>query len=88
MNLSLLELTDFEIKLLWKMYIFFHALYVYMCRHVYVYEYDCFMYAHMCLYCVCMYSTVRIPCQIALYKLDLLLVVVVSNWFLKLTDSV
>ena len=37
-----------------------------MCRHVYVYEYDCFMYVYMCTYCVCMYfmtmySAVRIP---------------------------
>ena len=37
-----------------------------MCRHVYVYEHDCVMYVHMCIYCICMhcmtmYSAVRIP---------------------------
>ena len=42
------------------------TVYVFMCRHVYVYEYDCFMYVHMCTYCICMYvmtkcSAVRIP---------------------------
>ena len=25
---------------------------VFMCRHVYVYEYDCLMYVHMCTYCI------------------------------------
>ena len=39
---------------------------VFMYRHVYVYEYDFFMYVHMCTYCICMYvmtmySAVRIP---------------------------
>ena len=28
---------------------------VFMCRHVYVYEYGCFMYGHTCPYCICMY---------------------------------
>ena len=28
---------------------------VFMCRHVYVYEYDCFMYVHMCTYYSCMF---------------------------------
>ena len=42
------------------------TVYVFMCRHVYVYEYDCFMYVHTCTYCICMYvmtmySAVRIP---------------------------
>ena len=42
------------------------SMYVYMCRHVYVCGHDCFMYVHMCIYCVCMlfmtmYSGVRIP---------------------------
>ena len=37
-----------------------------MCRHAYVYEYNCFMYVHMCTYCICMYvmtmySAMRIP---------------------------
>ena len=37
-----------------------------MCRHVYVYEYDCFMFVHMCRYCICMYvmtmyGVLRIP---------------------------
>ena len=47
-------------------YIFVHvSVYVYMCRHVYVYEYDCFMCVHVCTVCICiyfitMYSTVRI----------------------------
>ena len=41
---------------------------VFMCGHVIVYEHehDCFMYVHMCTYCICMYtmttySAVRIP---------------------------
>ena len=48
-------------------YIFVHvSVYVYMCRQVYVHEHDCFMYVHMCTYCVCMYvmtmyRAVRIP---------------------------
>ena len=42
------------------------TVYVFMCRHVYVYEYDCFMYVHIRTYCICMhvmtmYSAVRIP---------------------------
>ena len=47
--------------------IFVHVtVYVFMCRHVYVYEYDCFMYVHRCTYCICMYvmtmySAVGIP---------------------------
>ena len=37
---------------------------LYMPGHVYMYEHDCLMYVHMCIYCVCMYfmtmySTVR-----------------------------
>ena len=37
-------------------YIFVHVtVYVFMRRHVYVYEYDCFMYVCMCIYCICMY---------------------------------
>ena len=37
-----------------------------MRRHAYVYEYDCFMYVHTCIYCICMYvmtmySAGRIP---------------------------
>ena len=48
-------------------YTFVHVMvYVFMCRHVYVYEYDCFMCVHMYTYCIClyfltMYSAVRIP---------------------------
>ena len=48
-------------------YIFVHVtVYVFMRRHGYVYEYDCFMYVYMCTYCICMYcmtmySAVRIP---------------------------
>ena len=39
---------------------------VFMRRHAHVYEYDCFMYVHMCTYCICMYvmtvySAVGIP---------------------------
>ena len=35
-------------------YIFVYVtVYVFMCRHAYVYEYDCFMYVHMCTYCIC-----------------------------------
>ena len=26
-----------------------------MCRHVLVYEYDCFMYVHMCIYYICIH---------------------------------
>ena len=42
------------------------TVYVFMCRHVHVYEYDCFVYVHMCTHCTCvyamtMYSAVRIP---------------------------
>ena len=42
------------------------TVYVFMCRHAYVYEYDCFMYVHKCTYYICMYamtmhSAVRIP---------------------------
>ena len=42
------------------------TVYVFMCRHVFVHEYDCFMYVHMCTYCICMYvmtmcSAVSIP---------------------------
>ena len=42
------------------------TVYVFMCRHVYVYGYDCFMYVRTCTYCICMYvmtmySAVRIP---------------------------
>ena len=55
-----------------------------MCRHVYVYLYDCFMQVHACTYCICMYvmtmySAVRIPLvsNFALYKLDLLLLLLV-----------
>ena len=41
------------------------TVYVFMCKHVYVYEHDCFMYVHMYTYCNCMYfmtmySAVRI----------------------------
>ena len=33
--------------------LFVHVtVYVFMCRHVYMYEYDCFMYVHMCTYCI------------------------------------
>ena len=48
-------------------YMFVHmTVYVFMCRHVYVYGYDCFMYVHTCTYCISMYvmtmySAVRIP---------------------------
>ena len=31
------------------------TVYVFMCRHVYMYEYDCFMYVHMCTYCICIH---------------------------------
>ena len=47
--------------------IFVHVtVYVCMCRHVYVYLYDCFAKGHTCTYCICMYvmtmySAVRIP---------------------------
>ena len=42
--------------LLTCLYIFVHvSVYVYMCRYVNVYEDDCFMYVHMCIYCICMY---------------------------------
>ena len=47
--------------------IFVHlSVYVFLCRHVYVYEYDCLMYVDMCTYCilhyvVAMHSGVRIP---------------------------
>ena len=42
------------------------SVYEYMCRHVYVYEYDCFVYTHTyicckCMYFTTMYSAVRIP---------------------------
>ena len=47
---------------------FVHVMvYVFMCRHVYVYEYDCFMHDHNyvqvlhCMYCMTMYNAVRIP---------------------------
>ena len=34
-----------------SVYIFAHvSMYVYMCRPVYVYEHDCFMYVHTCAY--------------------------------------
>ena len=48
-------------------YIFVHVtVYMFMCRHVYVHGHGCFMYVHMCTYCICMYvmamhSAVRIP---------------------------
>ena len=34
-----------------------------MCRHAYKYEYNCFMYVHMCncMYVMTMYRAVRIP---------------------------
>ena len=37
-------------------------------RKVYVYEYDCFIYVHMCIYCVCeyfmaLYSALMIPLE-------------------------
>ena len=47
--------------------VFVHvSVYVHMCRHVYVYEYDCFIYVHMCIRCICtyfmnMHSTLMIP---------------------------
>ena len=49
-----------------------------MCRHVYVYEHDCSMYAHICICCICMYFMTTALwgycfCRIVLYKLDLLL---------------
>ena len=42
------------------------SVYVFMCRHVYVYEYGCFTYVHKYAYCICMYvmtvyNAVRIP---------------------------
>ena len=34
--------------------IFGHVtVHMFMFKHVYVYEYDCFMYVHMCTYCIC-----------------------------------
>ena len=33
-------------------------MYVFMCRHVYVYEYDCFMYVHMCTYVTCSHKMI------------------------------
>ena len=59
--------------------------YVFRCRHVYVYEYDCFMNVHMCTYCICVYvmtvqhceDTVSVP--LALYELDPLLLLVVKH---------
>ena len=48
-------------------YICVHVtVYVFMCRYVYAYGYDCFMYVHTCTYCICMYvmtmySGVRLP---------------------------
>ena len=47
--------------------IFVHVMvYVFMCRHAHVYEYDCLMYVRTCTYCICthcmtVYSAVRIP---------------------------
>ena len=42
------------------------TVYAFMCRHVHVYLYDCFMQVHTGTYCICMYvmtmySAVRIP---------------------------
>ena len=42
------------------------SVYVNGCGHVYVYEYNCFMYVYMCkyyvcVYCVTIYNAVRIP---------------------------
>ena len=37
------------------------SVYVFMCRHVYVYEYDCFMYVHMFTHCIYMY-VVTVQC--------------------------
>ena len=41
-------------------------MYIILCRHVYMYEYDCFMNVHLCIHCICMYvmtmySAVMIP---------------------------
>ena len=54
-------------SMLCYIYIFVHvSVYVFMCRHVNVYEYDCFVYVHMCTYYICVYvmtvySAVKIP---------------------------
>ena len=47
-------------------------MYVLMWRHVYVYEYDCFMYVHMCPFCIYMY-VMTMYSAVGVYKLDLLL---------------
>ena len=47
-----------------------------------MYEYDCFMYVHMCTYCICMYfmySVVRISLvsNCAIYIIIIVVVVVI-----------
>ena len=62
--------------------------YVFMCKHVYMYEYDCFLYVHMCTYYICMYvmsvySAVRIlfvlNCVIEIILFMIIIIIIVMK---------